>query len=111
MERPEVKELHIMASGQLENGFKFYNADKMDEWLKAGLIEAFAEEAHKSQSSWMKYLFNKGESNDLGEVVLPAWAVARWERQKATPYANLTEEEKESDRVEARRYIARMEAK
>ena len=54
----------------------------------------------------MAYLFSKSQTNADGTVTLPAWAVERWKRQVATPYANLTEAEKDSDREEADRVLA-----
>ncbi len=39
-------------------------------------------------------------------VTIPAQMVARWTRQMNTPYADLPENEKESDREEADKIIA-----
>ena len=70
------------------------------------LREALADYAHAAWSGWMKYLFSKTETSERffsGEivVVIPRWAVDRWQRQMNTPYADLPEEEKKSDREEA----------
>ncbi len=70
------------------------------------VIEAVATQAHAAWCGWMEYLFAKGETNDPGEVILPGWAVERWRRQMRTAYPDLPEDEKESDRKEARRYLA-----
>lgn len=67
--------------------------------------EALAEYAHEAWSGWMKYLFVKCEKNDDGEIVIPRWAYERWQRQMNTPYADLPESEKESDRLEADRML------
>ncbi len=83
------------------------------------LREALAEYAHEAWSGWMKYLFSKGEfgwadgpveANRRAERVwmMPQWAVERWQRQMNTPYAELSEEEKESDREEADKMLAIM---
>ncbi len=69
------------------------------------LIEALASEAHAAWSGWMDYLFSKSEETKDGEMIIPKWAVERWRQQAITPYADLSEEEKESDREEARRYL------
>jgi len=68
--------------------------------------EKLAEYAHEAWSGWMRYLFEKSERNSDGTVTIPAWAVARWTRQMNTPYADLPENEKESDREEADKIIA-----
>jgi len=75
------------------------------------LVEVLAAEAHAAWSGWMEYLFDKCESNDMGEAILPEWAVNRWMRQMTTPYADLSEEEKISDRKEAARYLKHIETK
>ena len=63
--------------------------------------EQLAEHAHNQWSGWMKYLFSKGEYNNDGTWIMPKWAVDRWTRQMNTDYNNLSEEEKNSDRIEA----------
>lgn len=68
--------------------------------------EKLAEYAHTAWSGWMRYLFEKSTRNADGTVTLPAWAVERWERQLTTPYADLSEAEKDSDRAEADAMIA-----
>ena len=67
--------------------------------------EELAAVAHEQWSGWMRYLFGKSTHNLDGTVTIPAWAVERWKRQLNTPYDDLSEPEKESDRVEARKYI------
>jgi len=69
--------------------------------------ELLAEYAHDAWSGWMKYMFEKcSKINDdygrhYGELKIPAWAADRWRRQMNTPYKDLPEEEKGSDRAEA----------
>jgi len=65
-----------------------------------------AELCHSQWSGWMEYLFSKGTFNEDGTWTMPAWAVERWMRQMNTPYAELSEEEQESDRKEADKFIA-----
>jgi hypothetical protein len=69
------------------------------------LREKLADQAHASWSGWMKSLFSKCDISDNGEVVIPSFYVRRWRRQCETPYAELPEHEKESDRIEADRYL------
>jgi len=69
---------------------------------EAEQVELLAEYAHNSWSGWMRYLMDQGTLNADGTWTIPAWAVERWRRQMITSYAELPENEKESDRVEAR---------
>jgi hypothetical protein len=68
--------------------------------------EQLAEYAHDAWSGWMVYLFGKSTRNDDGTVTIPQWAAERWERQAHTPYAQLPESEKQSDRAEADKILA-----
>ena len=78
-------------------------------WMGEELREDLAEYAHDAWAGWMKYMFSKGEiisgTDSEGKAftrcVIPTWAVERWMRQMNTPYAELPESEKESDRDEA----------
>ena len=70
--------------------------------------EVLAPIAHGQWSGWMKYLFSKGEFKD-GLWIMPQWAVERWTKQMNTDYSNLSKEEQESDKVEARKFIKAME--
>lgn len=67
--------------------------------------EALAAYAHNAWAGWMQYLFVKSEHNPDGTVTIPAWAVARWQRQATTPYADLPPGEQDSDRAEADRML------
>lgn len=66
------------------------------------MLEKLSDAEHDSWSRWMKYLFAKSVKGPDGVVVIPADLVERWERQANTPYSELSEQEKESDRKEAR---------
>jgi superfamily I DNA and RNA helicase len=69
------------------------------------MIEHLAAHAHNQWSGWMRYLFSKCELNDDGSATIPAESVKRWQRQMETDYIDLPEDEKESDRKEAREMI------
>jgi hypothetical protein len=79
------------------------------------LIEQLAAIEHERWADWQRYLHSKCERADTwddgslviggGGLVIPAELVEHWERQIATPYAELTEAEKESDREQVRRYL------
>ena len=73
--------------------------------------ERLADYAHEAWSGWMRYMFTIGtllndkwmspEPGQQAKLLLPEWAVDRWQRQMKTPYAELPESEKASDRNEA----------
>ena len=62
--------------------------------------EKLAAYAHEAWSGWMAYLFSKCEGVD-GGMLIPQSLVDRWKRQSETPYAELPDGEKASDRKEA----------
>ena len=68
--------------------------------------ERLAAIQHAIWSHWMTYQFSVCERNDDGTMTIPAKKVERWERQAATPYAFLSEAERESDRHQANRILA-----
>jgi hypothetical protein len=72
---------------------------------KSELEEDLADYAHAAWSGWMVYLFEKSTTRPNGDVVIPSELAARWARQVATPYQELPEGEKESDKVEARKML------
>jgi len=64
------------------------------------LIEALADQEHASWARWMRYLFSQCEILSDGRVLIPSHLMGRWARQSTTPYAQLSEREKQSDRDE-----------
>ena len=67
----------------------------------AATVERVAEAAHVAFCGWMEWMLLKiDETHASGETFRERWA-----RQARTPYSELLEAEKESDRIEARRYI------
>lgn len=77
---------------------------EVEEALNA-LLEPLAALEHERWSLWQGYLHSHGELQPDGSLVLPAHLVARWQRQIDTPYDSLTEDERESDREQVRRYL------
>lgn len=69
------------------------------------LIDKLADIEHERWSHWQRYLHSKCEPTSDGSLVIPAHLVGRWESQMNTPYSALSEEEKESDREQVRRYL------
>lgn len=74
------------------------------------LMEQLAEAEHASWANWMSYLFSKCQLHHDGAVTIPAGLVRHWRRQVETPYADLSEAEKESDRDEVRKILPLIEA-
>jgi hypothetical protein len=73
------------------------------------LREMLAELAHSQWAGWTSYMFSKSIRNSDGTLTIPDWAVCRWERQINTHYDDLSEEEKDSDRIEADKVISLFE--
>jgi len=69
------------------------------------LIEKLADVQHAIWAHWMTYMFSCGMVRTDGAWIMPADKAARWTMQAGTPYAKLTEREKESDRDQARKLI------
>ena len=77
--------------------------------------EQLAAVQHEIWSNWMKYLFSKCGVSEMNSCVpmyngvamtIPPGMVEHWKRQMTTPYAELTEKERESDRHQADKVIA-----
>lgn len=68
--------------------------------------EELAELAHSQWSGWMEYMFAWGRVEEHGCFIIPKELYERWSRQMTTPYSQLSEREKDSDRKEADRVIA-----
>ena len=90
-------------------GTAYYNGIclvcKQRENKKPLSLEDGAKIAHSQWSDWMKHLFSKCTFLSDGTVIIPSWAVSRWTQQMTTEYADLSEQEKQSDRDEAQKYI------
>lgn len=71
------------------------------------LREALADLEHDRWSRWQRYLHSKcsGVEGPMSGLLIHQDSVDHWERQIATPYAELSEREKDSDRKEADRTI------
>jgi hypothetical protein len=74
------------------------------------LRERLAALEHDQWAGWLKYLFEKSTESNDGRVEIPASLVARWKRQMKTPYFDLPENEKESDRAEADKVLSAIQA-
>ena len=54
---------------------------------------------------WQQYLHGQCQRTDNGSLVIPVELAKRWSAQIETPYAQLSEAERESDREQVRRYL------
>jgi len=68
------------------------------------LFEKLAAIEHKRWADWQKYMHSVCAVGYGGSLRIPAKFVKGWKRQIATPYVELSEKEKESDRDQVRRY-------
>ena len=79
----------------------------MNEPIDQADREKVANLCHDQWSGWMRYIFdpNCSKQNADGSITIAPWAVDRWKRQMKTAYADLSKEEKDSDRREADKFI------
>jgi len=75
--------------------------------MTSPLREALAALEHEQWAHWTRYMLDTLRNTG---VPMTSEIVARWERQIATPYAELTEAEKNSDREWADKVLAEVEA-
>ena len=68
--------------------------------------ETLAALQHTQWSGWMRHLFSRCVWNDERGMLIPREWADRWHRQVETPYSELSEAEKNSDREEADRVLA-----
>lgn len=82
----------------------FYPLESRGDWEER-FVEAGANIEHDRWARWQKYMFSKCQRLNGGVLTIPEELVKRWFRQIETPYSDLSEEEKESDRKETRNYL------
>ncbi|RQR22553.1 hypothetical protein DIE23_36700 [Burkholderia sp. Bp9143] len=68
-------------------------------------LEQLAAAEHERWAHWQRYMHSKALRNSDGSLTIPAELVSRWERLMKTPYAELTEDERQSDREQVQRYL------
>jgi hypothetical protein len=79
--------------------------DQVSDASHAALLEELAALEHERWAHWQNYVHTQGQRRPDGSILLPANLVERWERQINTPYKDLTNEERESDREQVQRYF------
>ena len=86
---------------------------------KDKLVELLADKEHAGWARWMRYLFNVCEAYSIVDpdgfdrdkgVLIPSELVERWQQQMDTPYADLSEQEKQSDCDEVAKILPIIEA-
>ena len=82
---------------------KVMETEKKENWEKE-FVEKGADLEHKRWIGWQSYLFSKSEWTKNGYLI-PKELCFRWQKQIDTSYSELSEEEKESDRKEVRKYL------
>ena len=70
---------------------------------KNDIIEQLAAIEHERWGDWQQWVHECCDRVD-GGYRIPTLLIERWERQIATPYADLSEREKQSDRDQVYRY-------
>ena len=68
-------------------------------------VELLASIEHQRWADWQQYVHDHCERREDGSLVLPAELVSRWDSQIHTPYSDLTDDEKKSDREQVLRYL------
>jgi len=69
------------------------------------LLEELASIEHERWAHWQLYLHKQCESMPDGSLSIPAHLARRWTKQAETPYRDMTENEKNSDREQVQRYL------
>lgn len=76
----------------------------------AALLESLAAIEHDRWSHWQRYLHSRCERGEDGSLTIPPDLAARWTAQLSTPFADLSEQEKESDREQVHKYLPVIES-
>jgi hypothetical protein len=69
------------------------------------LIERLAAIEHERWAHWQQYMHDQCQRAEDGSLIIPAQLARRWQHQIETPYVDLSESEKASDREQVRRYL------
>jgi len=89
-----------------KNTMNEYIQEKIKEFVEKG-----AELEHDRWSKWQEYMHSilQKDISDNGFMRLPDYYYSRLERQIKTKYSELSEKEKESDRIEVKKYLPLLE--
>lgn len=70
-----------------------------------GIFERLAHIEHERWSHWQRYVHSHCIRQADGSLLIPSDLVERWERQITTDYADLTDQEKNGDREQVKKYL------
>ena len=93
----------IFPPNQIGKHWKWHKKELKNSWEKK-FVEKGADLEHKRWVGWQSYLFSKSEWTKNGYLI-PKELCFKWQRQIDTSYSELSEEEKENDRKEVRKYL------
>jgi hypothetical protein len=96
-------ECHHWSNG-IPRAIEFYRKYCGGKLSNDKLYEKLAAIEHERWSDWQKYVHSVCNPDDIGNLIIPFGLVDHWERQIRTPYAKLSEKEKDSDREQVDRY-------
>jgi len=68
-------------------------------------IDRLAAVEHERWSHWQQYVHDQGERQSDGSLLIPAEIVAHWDKQIVARFADLSDEERQSDREQVLRYL------
>ena len=60
---------------------------------------------HVEWANWLKFLFSKCEKHSNGDYTIPKWIAEKWQKEMGTEYFSLSEDDKNSDRKEAKKFV------
>lgn len=69
------------------------------------VVDQLAAIEHRRWAHWQRYVHEQCERRADWSLVIPAALVERWETQIEMSYTDLTEQEKDSDREQVRKYL------
>jgi len=85
-------------------------SDDLDADWEQEFVETGAALEHERWARWQAYVFSRCLRNPDGSMTMSREDVERWRKQIETPYGQLSETEKESDRKESRSYLPLVQA-
>ncbi len=96
----------VIGEGDLDDLIDLTHQATIEECVRIieSKLEEYAALEHERWSKWQRYMHGKLDFNGT-DYVLKNELFERWNRQIHTPYCNLSEEEKESDRDQVRPYL------